>query len=175
MNAQGVEYLVIGGWAFSFHSTPRYTGDFDFFVRCAVENESRLRRVLVDFGFGDLRDSSRRFLEQGQVFRFGRRPTQASFDEQPRHPPAARRKKRAENASHSPPVNYFMTNTIFILRFFKYKIKNHAAIKFLTGGESPPHGRLYFGSNSSFLRPLLGVPRDFRQRRASAGLFPSKI
>jgi hypothetical protein len=40
LKSRGVEYLVIGGWAFGFHATPRYTGDFDFFVSCTAENAS---------------------------------------------------------------------------------------------------------------------------------------
>jgi hypothetical protein len=27
LKSHAVEYLVIGGWAFGFHATPRYTGD----------------------------------------------------------------------------------------------------------------------------------------------------
>ncbi len=36
LNASGVEYLVVGGYALAAHGHPRYTGDTDFWVRRAL-------------------------------------------------------------------------------------------------------------------------------------------
>lgn len=66
-----VEYLVIGGWAFGFHATPRYTGDFDFFVRCDVENGRRMESVLREFGFDDLEGFFDNFLQGDRILQFG--------------------------------------------------------------------------------------------------------
>jgi len=33
-NANGVEYLIIGGFAMGVHAQPRATKDLDLFIRC---------------------------------------------------------------------------------------------------------------------------------------------
>ncbi len=33
-----VEYLIVGGHAVAFHGFPRFTGDFDFFIRMSEQN-----------------------------------------------------------------------------------------------------------------------------------------
>ena len=38
LNAHGVEYLVVGGYALAAHGHPRYTGDIDFWVRLERKN-----------------------------------------------------------------------------------------------------------------------------------------
>jgi len=47
----GVEYLVVGGYAFAYHAHPRFTGDIDVFVRPSEENARLVIRALADFGF----------------------------------------------------------------------------------------------------------------------------
>jgi hypothetical protein len=54
LNAKGVDYLVVGGYALAAHGHPRYTGDIDFWVRATPDNITRLLRSLDDFGFGSL-------------------------------------------------------------------------------------------------------------------------
>ena len=54
LNAQGVEYLVVGGYALAAHGHPRYTGDIDFWVRPSADNLERLLAALEQFGFGSL-------------------------------------------------------------------------------------------------------------------------
>lgn len=54
LNANGVEYVVVGALALAFHGYPRHTGDIDFFVRDSEENATRLLSVLNAFGFGSL-------------------------------------------------------------------------------------------------------------------------
>jgi Nucleotidyl transferase of unknown function (DUF2204) len=54
LDARGVDYLVVGGYALAAHGHPRYTGDFDFWVRPAGDNLTRLLGALQDFGFGSL-------------------------------------------------------------------------------------------------------------------------
>jgi len=74
LNARGVEYLVIGGWAFGFHAAPRYTGGLDFFLRCDPANALRLRGVLTDFGFTELPGFEESFLQQDRILQFGLPP-----------------------------------------------------------------------------------------------------
>lgn len=54
LNANGVDYLVVGGYALAAHGHPRYTGDIDFWVRPSADNIERLLAALRDFGFGSL-------------------------------------------------------------------------------------------------------------------------
>jgi hypothetical protein len=52
LNSKGVEYLVVGGFAVSYHGFARYTGDIDFLVRRSEENSHRVLTALAHFGFG---------------------------------------------------------------------------------------------------------------------------
>lgn len=45
-----VKFLVIGGYAVSFHAEPRYTKDVDFLVECSKSNSRRLYSALDEFG-----------------------------------------------------------------------------------------------------------------------------
>jgi hypothetical protein len=54
LNAHGVEYLVVGGYALAAHGHPRYTGDIDFWVRLDPANVQRLLDALKAFGFASL-------------------------------------------------------------------------------------------------------------------------
>ena len=54
LNACGVEYLVVGGYALAAHGHPRYTGDIDFWVSPAPGNIERLLQALDTFGFASM-------------------------------------------------------------------------------------------------------------------------
>ena len=54
LNAEGVEYLVVGGYALAAHGHPRYTGDIDFWIEASAENLARVVRALDRFGFGSV-------------------------------------------------------------------------------------------------------------------------
>ena len=49
-HAHGVKYLIVGGYAVSFHAQPRFTKDLDLFVRADPENAGAIYRALADFG-----------------------------------------------------------------------------------------------------------------------------
>ncbi len=53
-NANGVEYLLVGGYALAAHGHPRYTGDINFWISPAPANIQRVLRALRDFGFESL-------------------------------------------------------------------------------------------------------------------------
>lgn len=48
-----VRFVMIGGFAFNLYRNPRATGDIDFFLSADAKNESLIRKVLIDFGFGE--------------------------------------------------------------------------------------------------------------------------
>jgi len=49
LNEENVEYLLVGGWAISFHAAFRYTEDLDLWVRPTPDNATRLVRALDRF------------------------------------------------------------------------------------------------------------------------------
>ena len=49
LNARGVEYMIVGGYAVAFHGAPRFTGDLDVWVRPDAENARRVMAALVDY------------------------------------------------------------------------------------------------------------------------------
>jgi len=49
-NEHGVKYLVVGGYAVSFHAQPRATKDIDLFVRADRENAKATYAALAAFG-----------------------------------------------------------------------------------------------------------------------------
>jgi hypothetical protein len=49
-NAEGVEYLVVGGHAVNAHGVPRLTKDLDVFIRGSEANSERVFRALARFG-----------------------------------------------------------------------------------------------------------------------------
>lgn len=51
LNEEGVEYVVIGGFAVAKHGHPRYTGDLDILVSGTPGNAEKLVTVMLRFGF----------------------------------------------------------------------------------------------------------------------------
>jgi hypothetical protein len=49
-NANGVQYLVIGGHAVGAHSEPRGTKDLDVFIKASAENSEAVFKALAEFG-----------------------------------------------------------------------------------------------------------------------------
>jgi hypothetical protein len=52
-SSSGVEYLVVGGWAVSVHSEPRFTKDLDLLIGTAPDNLERAAAALRLFGAPD--------------------------------------------------------------------------------------------------------------------------
>ena len=67
LDATGVEYLVVGGYALAAYGHPRYTGDIDFWVSPAPDNIARLLDTLQAFGFGSLGLAARDFSDDTVV------------------------------------------------------------------------------------------------------------
>jgi hypothetical protein len=73
-NAHAVKYLIVGGYAVSFHAQPRATKDLDIFIRADAKNAKAVYDALASFGAPlegitpeDLGDSTK-------FIRFGREP-----------------------------------------------------------------------------------------------------
>lgn len=54
LNSNGVEYLVVGGYALAAYGHPRYTGDLDFWIGTDEVNAEKVLAALAQFGFGAL-------------------------------------------------------------------------------------------------------------------------
>jgi len=74
LNAAGAEYLLVGGYAFSFHAFPRFTKDLDVWVRPAPDNAARVYQALEEFGapLDDLGEAD--LANPGLIFQMGVAP-----------------------------------------------------------------------------------------------------
>ena len=71
LNARGVEYLVIGGYAVGFHGFVRATGDLDVFVGVSEKNAEALVAAFHDFGLHLPEVRKELFLDEGKILRVG--------------------------------------------------------------------------------------------------------
>jgi hypothetical protein len=53
LNANGVRYIMIGGFATRFHGFDRNTDDLDMWLEDTLENRKNLRKSFLISGFGD--------------------------------------------------------------------------------------------------------------------------
>ena len=74
LNSHQVEYLLIGGYAVSYHGYPRTTADIDIWVAIQRENAEKLVVVLREFGFDAPQLTADLFLRQNQIIRMGNPP-----------------------------------------------------------------------------------------------------
>ncbi len=73
-NANGVDYLIVGGYAVAFHGHPRYTKDLDIWIDATSEKAIRLIQALDDFGFGSMNLKAEDFLVPDRVVQLGDPP-----------------------------------------------------------------------------------------------------
>jgi hypothetical protein len=72
MDDEGVEYILIGGFAIILHGLPRFTMDMDFFIKMASENVDRLRKALYSlFADSDIEEITFDELVKYPVIRYG--------------------------------------------------------------------------------------------------------
>jgi hypothetical protein len=79
LNAEKVDYLLVGGWALALHGHPRYTGDMDIWIRPTLENAEAVIRVLRQFGFRSKEFDPQAFTKAENIFRFGFPPMQVDI------------------------------------------------------------------------------------------------
>jgi predicted nucleotidyltransferase len=71
LNAHKVEYLLIGGYAVSYHGYPRATADMDIWLAMHPANAEKIASVLKEFGFNSPELSPELFLKEWQIIRLG--------------------------------------------------------------------------------------------------------
>ncbi len=69
-----VRFLLIGGHAVAGHGEPRLTEDLDVFVEPTLVNGRKLRKALIDFGFGSVAPSAKELSTPDKIFMLGRKP-----------------------------------------------------------------------------------------------------
>jgi predicted nucleotidyltransferase len=73
-HAHGVKYLIVGGYAVSFHSQPRATKDIDLFIKADPTNAKAAYAALIAFGAPLADISVDDLTDPRQFVRFGREP-----------------------------------------------------------------------------------------------------
>jgi hypothetical protein len=81
LNANEVEYLVVGGYAMSAYQRPRNTGDIDFWVRAHPENARKILKTLREFGMASLNVTEDTFTQADQILQIGYAPRRIDIDE----------------------------------------------------------------------------------------------
>ncbi len=79
LNANLVEYLLIGGWAVGYYGYVRATADIDFWYCSERANVDRLIRALHEFGAADPVLTTELLMQPGKILRMGRAPTRIEF------------------------------------------------------------------------------------------------
>ena len=72
--SRGVRYLIVGGYAVSYHAQPRFTKDIDLLIQADPANGSAIYAALTDFGAALEGVRPEEFVERGIFFRFGNDP-----------------------------------------------------------------------------------------------------
>ncbi|MBF8283549.1 MAG: hypothetical protein A2W37_13250 [Chloroflexi bacterium RBG_16_63_12] len=71
LNAERVEYLLIGGYAVGYYGYPRYTADIDFWIARRQDNAERVVKALKQFGFDMPENELALFMRERSVARMG--------------------------------------------------------------------------------------------------------
>lgn len=74
LNAHDVQYLVVGGFAVTFHGYPRATKDIDIWIWLDEANAEKAMQALDEFGFKSLGLKATDFLEDDQIIQLGYPP-----------------------------------------------------------------------------------------------------
>src|ERR1700690_1211552 len=73
-NAHSVMYLVVGGYAVSFHAQPRATKDLEIFIKADLANAKAVYAALASFGAPLENISLEELSDPRKFIRFGREP-----------------------------------------------------------------------------------------------------
>lgn len=72
--AEGVKFLVVGGYAVGVHARPRMTKDLDLFIARDAENAARVYRALANFGAPLAGVTENDFTSDDLIYQMGRPP-----------------------------------------------------------------------------------------------------
>jgi hypothetical protein len=69
-----VEYLIIGGYAVSFHSSPLFTEDMDIWINNTKRNVKKAFKALNEFGIGNIPLGEHELTSNDLVLQIGYKP-----------------------------------------------------------------------------------------------------
>lgn len=72
--ANHVRFLVVGGYAVSWHGRPRNTEDIDIWIDRSDENARLVLKSLIDFGIADDSQSHLPFTDEDRIVEMGIKP-----------------------------------------------------------------------------------------------------
>jgi hypothetical protein len=79
LNDEGVEYLIVGGYAVAAHGHPRFTRDLDIWVNPTMKNARKIISALDKFGFHSLGLKPTDFTEPDTAIQLGYPPARVIF------------------------------------------------------------------------------------------------
>lgn len=71
LNSNGVEYLLVGGYAVGFHGHVRATNDLDLWLSRDPANAAKVTRAITDFGFPAASFDATILLSPNHIIRMG--------------------------------------------------------------------------------------------------------
>lgn len=74
LNSAKIEYLIVGGFAVSFHGYPRPTGDLDIWIALHPATARSMLAVIEQFGFADTGATPELLQTPNKVIRMGMPP-----------------------------------------------------------------------------------------------------
>ena len=74
LNANNVEYLIVGAYAMAYYGVPRYTKDLDLYIRPTAENAAKIMQSLEQFGMGNVGLQATDFCQEERVIQLGVAP-----------------------------------------------------------------------------------------------------
>ena len=73
-NAHEVQFMVVGAYAVTAYTSPRYTGDIDYWVNPTPTNAKRVLQALIEFG-APIKDLTLEDLsKKGTIYQIGVQP-----------------------------------------------------------------------------------------------------
>ena len=79
LNAGGVRYLIVGGYALMVHTEPRYTKDLDLWIEPAVGNATLMIAALAEYGAPTSNIAPEDFVEPDVFFQIGVEPVRVDI------------------------------------------------------------------------------------------------
>jgi predicted nucleotidyltransferase len=133
LNENRVQYLIIGGYAVTFHSSPRFTEDLDVWINNTKSNARKVFKALSSFGFGniDIRESD--LTNEKMIIQLGFKPVRIDvlcgieglkFSE-------AYKRKTMGNFFNVKNVPYISYRDLEISKIFAGRSKDKDALKWL--------------------------------------------
>ena len=74
LNKHKVEYLIVGGYAVTFHSRPRLTEDLDIWINRTKSNSKRIFLAVKEFWFGKIDLKPEDFMKEELILQLGYQP-----------------------------------------------------------------------------------------------------